>query len=199
MKEARKDGFVEVGSKCQPFEHEVSVDELNELRSAVVNGFFAEMPNVSRSYDNDVAKVACARAFHERDLGLVDQPPSVFGAAILRTVQFDDPEFDVWRLRVSQNRTQRSRHNNASQRIVTRLKVEVFNDQVVEAIREVRVIRGVGELTAEAIAQQMFEDTDEGHIVMQRRAYERYMTSRDCETAAQFLGQIARRAAVAVR
>lgn len=195
MAEVRKDGFVAVGSKCGPFEHEVGIEELNGLRSAIVETFFAEMPKVSRSLDDNSVKVACAKAFHERDFGSAELAPSVFGAAILRTIQFDDPEFDAWHLRIGHNRTQRARHNNAPQRIVTRMKVEVFNDQVVEAVKEVKVIRGVGELTPEAIEQQLLEDTDDGHIVMQRRAYERYMTSQDCDKAAQFLGQIARRTA----
>lgn len=195
MSEVLNNGFTAIGSKCQPFEHEVGIDALNELRASVVQDFFAEMPRVSRSYGGDIAKVGCAKNINERIPGEIDQPPSIFGAAILRTVLFEDPDFDVWQLRIAQNRMQRARHNNAPQRIMSRLKVEVFNGQVVEAIREVQTIRGVGELTVEAIEKQMFEDVEEGHIVMQRKSYERYMTEDDCEKAVRFLGQIARRTA----
>ncbi|MGB3946185.1 MAG: hypothetical protein WBK76_05110 [Candidatus Saccharimonadales bacterium] len=189
----RHDGYVEVGAKCEPFTHEVSLGALTDLRDAVVDEYFMRMPRVSRQYSDEGTKVASAKAFHEHFGDAYESTPSIFGAAILRSMTFDDPDIDSWRLTIAQNRMQRSRHNNAPQRIVTRLKVEVFNDQIVEAVREVQVVRGVGELTAEAIEQQMIEDTEEGHIVMQRRAYERYLTENDCRNAAAFLGRIAAR------
>ena len=195
MGNIRHDGYTEVGSKCEPFTHDVSLEALLELRESVVENYFMHMPRVSREYGAAGTKVASAKAFHERFSGAADETPSVFGAAILRSMMFSDPDTDAWRLTIAQNRMQRSRHNNAPQRIVTRLKAEVFNDQIVEAIREVQVVRGVGELTVEAIEQQMIEDTEEGHIVMQRRAYERYLTEDDCQKAVEFLGKIARRAA----
>ncbi len=193
MAEVQRDEYVQVGSDCELFVHKVGIEELSELRAAVVDEYFMQMPKVSRSYTEEGTKVACAKSFHETFANTYEEFPSFFGAAILRSMAFEDPEVESWRLVIGQNRMQRSRHNNAPQRSVTRLKVEVFNNQVVEAIKQVHIVRGVGELTAEAIETQLTEDSEDGSVVLQRRAYERYVTADDCHAAVDFLSRIVRR------
>lgn len=188
MATLRKDGYTEVGPICLPFEPHISLDEANELRRMVEWEFFEEMPVKTPRATDTTDKTMVAKAFHNRLGGDIDEVPSVFAGAVLRHI-----DLESWRMIIIQTKMNRARHNNAQQRIETRMNIEVSNGQLAEAIRKVRVLRGVGELTASAIEHQMAEDVEDGFIVMQRRAYERQITSEDCASTAEYLRRIARR------
>jgi hypothetical protein len=190
MPTMRKDGFLEVGPACLPFDAELTLDDANDLRQAVVWEFFEHMPVKTLELTDSSDKTGCAKAFHNRTFESIEHGPGVFGGAVLRHI-----DEEAWRLRIMHTKLSRARHNNAQQRIETRMNVEVFDGQLAEAVKKVRVVRGVGELTAAAIEKQMEEDVEEGYVVMQRRAYERHLTQDDCAQAVEFLTRIVRRTA----
>jgi hypothetical protein len=188
MPTMRRDGYLEVGPTCTPFESDITIDEADELRRSVVWDYFDNMPVKTRALTETSDKTMVAVSFHDPDELSADQLPHMFAGAIL-----SHTDLESWRMVITQAYYRRARHNNAQQRISTRFAVEVYDGQLVEAVRRVRVVRGVGDLTVAAIEKQMEEDVEEGHIVMQRRAYERYLNSDDCERAVDFLSKAVKR------
>lgn len=188
MPTMRRDGYLEVGPACLPFDAAISIEDANELRRVVEWDFFEHMPVKTPQASDQTDKTMSAKAFHNRLSGDIDEIPSVFAGAVLRHI-----DQESWRLIIMQTKLRRARHNNAQQRIETRMNVEVFGGELAEAVRKVRVVRGVGELTVAAIEHQMAEDVEEGHVVMQRRAYERHVTAEDCNDAAEYLRKVVRR------
>ena len=188
----RRDGYTEVGPACAPFDCQIDLEDAETLRDVVAWDFFYHMNAKTRLLSDIEDKTVCAKSFHP-ELGqmAVTETPSVFAGAILHRRGLDD-----WRMVVMQSKSRQARWNNARQHIETRLNVEVFNGELVEAVRKVRVVRGVGELTVAAIENQMEEDSEAGFVVMQRRAFERQMTKEDCQAASEFLQRTVRRSKV---
>lgn len=184
----RKDGFKMVGPNCMPFENNISIDEAEDLHDVVMFDFFGKLPVKTPRLSEVADKSMCARAFHNQPYEDTASP-SVFVGAMLHHMNQH-----TWRMNIMHTKLSRARHNNAQQRIETRMNVEVYDHQLVEAVRKMRVIRGVGELTVDAVERQMEEDTEEGYVIMQRRAYERHMTSDDCERAKDALYRTIKRA-----
>lgn len=184
MRIERKDGYKSVGELCTPFDTDITLEQANALRTTVVWDFFENMPVKTPAYDETSDKTMAAKAFHDRSFDRVDELPSVFAGVVLRHI-----DAESWRMIIMQTKLRRARYNNAQQRIETRLNIEVLDGRLVEAIRKVRIVRGVGELTVAAIEHQMEEDVEDGYVVMQRRAYERKITPDDCDKATEFLHQ----------
>lgn len=189
MPTLRRDQYVEVGPACAPFESNITLQEAEDLRQVVVWDFFNNMPVHTPELTETSDKTMAAKAFHDTG-GALYEAPSTFAGAMLRHI--DEAS---WRMIIMQTKLRRARHNNAQQRIETRFNIEVFDDQLVEATRKMRIARGVGELTADAVERQMEEDVEDGYVVMQRRAYERYLTSDDCQRATEFLRSAVKQAA----
>ena len=188
----RPDGFLEVGPVCAPFDCQISLEDANDLRKVLIWDFFDKVDARTPIFTETEDRTLFGKGFRSDNHGLsMQESPSTFGGAILKHMSEDS-----WRMIIKGTKTRRSVWNNAQQRIETMFDVQVYNDELVEAVRRVKVIRGVGELTVDAIVNQMEEDVDEGYIVMQRRAFERHMTSEDCERAGVFLRQIAARSRV---
>lgn len=187
----RPDGFTEVGPVCVPFDCQIDLEDAEALRDVLVQDFFHEMkgraktPLVTESED----KTICSQSFQPelREMSVVETP------IIYVSTMLHHTSLDSWRMAIMQSKARRASWNNAQQKIATRLNVEVFNGRLVEAVRKMKIIRGVGELTVAAIENQTEEDTEVGHIVMQRRAYERHMTKDDCQWAIDFLQRTVRR------
>ncbi|MCB9819793.1 hypothetical protein H6796_00585 [Candidatus Nomurabacteria bacterium] len=187
----QNDGFKPVGPPCRPLECEISLDEANNLRQAVVWDFFDNMPVKTPFLSEDADKTMAAKAYHN-SYDENDDTPSLFTGAVLRHI-----DEESWRMIIMQTKLRRARWNNAGQRVETRYNIEVLGGQLVEAVRKVRIIRGVGELSVSAVEHQMEEDVDEGsdggYIVVQRRAFERQVTQEDCGQIVDSLRRVARR------
>lgn len=202
MPTERRDGYTEIGSRCWPFESKLSLDQATGLRDFVLNDYLLTVPKIHVTHYDTQSKVAHAKLFPNKFMEDVDDVPSVFGSAMLKNI-----DADTWRLVIMQTRTKRRSENIAQQRIVSRMNVEVMGDQVVEAVKKVQIVRGLGELTLESI-EKAWVQNDEGELPIavfvndksneqvyqvERKAYERHMTPVDCEKAVEFLGKMSRR------
>lgn len=186
MSRIRRDGYTEIGTKCEPFESQLDIDEVNKLRDFVLRDYFLKVPNLHIRHEETYGKVSHAKLFPNYSVDY--DTPSVFGSALLKNL-----DSDSWRMIIMQTRTRRSSENTTQQRIVSRMNVEVLDDRVVEAVKKVQIVRGLGELTVESIERQMEEEGEEAAFYVERKAYERYMTVDDCDKATEFLGRITRR------
>lgn len=96
---------------------------------------------------------------------------------------------DAWRLAMLVSKTSRSGWNNGEQRLATRYSLECHGQTVVQARKQVKVIRPVGELLVEHIAAGLSP-----HI--QRRVYERQMTLDDIDRLVELFTAVKRRSIV---
>ena len=188
----RRDGFTEVGPVCVPFYSEISLDDANDLRNAIVWDFFNEFPAKTPYLSDTSDKTTFGKNFSSplHDSAIHEMPNIFFGASL------NHISSDTWRMILMYTKTKRVDWNNSPQRIETRLMMHVYKDQLVEAVRKVRVIRGVGELTVESIENQIDENTDTGYIALQRREYEQYIIPEDCERAKVYMHRAVKRAKV---
>lgn len=173
-----KDGYTVVGSICKPNESQISLDEAEELRTTLVKDFFGHVPT---TIPQEKGHGIVTRAMHgSYGLSSYDAVPTMLTGASLHVVT---PH--TWRMLISQAKLRRTYWNQAQQRVATYLRINVEDDHVTEAVRRVKIIRGVG---STATTDSMSEyDRDVYNRPMQRRTFEHPMTSIDCYRAAHIL------------
>lgn len=182
--QTRPDGFIVVGKPAPIGEVLVSYEHADELKKFVTSEYFEyiqpKTPELTEISDKSVA----AKGFHS----IVDQgnnnDPSMFSGALLRHI--DDSS---WRLIVMLTRMRRSDYNLAPQRVEERYNFHVFGGDLYEATKQIRVTRGLGELTLD-----MVESGVEPELV--RKMYERPVTEEDCRRVREKLSRAVKRAQI---
>lgn len=174
----RRDGYTVVGSVYTPNESQISLDEAEELRTTLVKDFFGHVPTtIPKETDHGLVTRAMHGAY---GLDSYDTAPTMLTGASLHIVA---PH--TWRMMISQAKLRRTYWNQAQQRVATYLQINVEDNHVTEAVRRVRIIRGVG--SAAATDSMSKHDRFMYNRPMQRRTFEHPMTSSDCYRAAHIL------------
>jgi hypothetical protein len=173
---------MQVGSGVGPGEAQIDVNDASMLRDFLAYDFFrcvpARTPKISESFD----QTQFGKGFHRA--GNVSLDRDLFAAAILKHV-----DMDSWHATIALAKYRRSPINNGSQRIESQYRIGVIGNTILQATREVRVLRSVGELTVDDIANQ--QDLD-----VQRKAFQLPMTVDDCGDVMGALERVAKRVQV---
>lgn len=177
----RSDGFVFVGSEVLPGDVSVSYEDVDGLRSYVMNEYFGHVPTKTPHVSETSDKTVGSKGFYRYTPGFEENVPSIYtGALVHHTTQTS------WRMRVMISRMRRIEWNNAEQRVMSRFRFEVIGGQLVEATKSAQIIRGVGEL---GIAQLMTGQV----IERQRKMYERPVEEEDLSDITASLQRTVRR------
>jgi hypothetical protein len=191
MRRLRADGYEIIGSDCVPFQSRISLDEAVDLKEYLVHEHFMSVPNIRVTHTDTESRIAHAKSFPNKFVMDMDDHPSLFGSAMLKNI-----DADTWRLVIMQTRMKRGSEDAGQQRFVTRYNVEVYNDEIVEAVKKMQIVRDIGVMTVDSIVRQMDESSEtesDSKPQFERLAFERYMEPRDCATAKEFLGRVCRR------
>ena len=163
--EITSSGFLRVGQPATIGGVILDYGTLNELRDYVAQSFFDTVQvrtPVANDYEDKTSFVK-----HHSQMTETELESSRFVSLLLRHRQ------DAWRLAIMKSELYRSSWNNGPQRVAKRYKMETLGGAVLEACKEVRIIRTVGYLSADSFGEEASFET-------QRRVYERQMTGRDC-------------------
>lgn len=180
-----RNGFTQVGPVCEMFDSKITIEQANDLRQEVLWNYFENVPVKTPEFTETSDKTLYGKTFDTAKMTLELDQPIMFAGALLRNI-----DAHTWRLVIMNTKMRRARHNNAQQRIETRYVVEAYENDVVEAVKRVRTVRGVGDLTPEMVVNQEYEE--DRH---QRRAFERHMTEDDCQQAVECLARVVKRIA----
>ena len=175
------DEFVRVGEEITVHDGILDLASAEELRRFIAMDFLATTNSRVSNLDYDSDKIAYSRShvIFTSD----GRDASRFVGAILTHWP------DAWRLAVLVSRTCRAGWNNGEQRIGTRYALECHGYSIVQARKQVRLIRPVGELLVDHIASGTPPD-------IQRRMFERQMSATDCLELRHLLAQTAKRSAI---
>lgn len=183
----RTGGYQEVGKPYRCGDVHISRADVDDLRSFVTDEYFVHLP-ASTTLLDDLTTRSVAK------VGFYDAPMyDVEATDVMTMATLHEWSPDMWRLTVKQTRTKRA-ENTMPQRIETRYGIDVVNDEVLEAVRKMRILRGVGDLTVDMVHEDVTEEVDGDAI--QRRAYELPMEPEDCVRITEFLTRALKRAAV---
>lgn len=177
----RPDDFVFVGKSVLPGDVEVTYNEVDQLRSFVMNEYFDKVPTKTPLLSETADKTVGGKAFHYVAYTGIDDSPSVFTSALVH-----NQTQTSWRMRVMISRMGRAEWDNKQQRVASRYRFEIIGGQLVEATKNAQIIRDMAELS---MAQMLSADGSE----LKRRMYERPITTEDCSTIVSALQKTVKR------
>lgn len=175
-----RDDYVFVGKELAPFEVELGFEQACELRDYVARDYFAAMGKKTRvpRLDESSDKTMAGKSFGPHpDFGM-DLDVAVFVGASLKH-ELDDS----WKLRLL---TSRYRLDGTRNKVAARYHVDVIGGQVVQAKREVRIVR----TRSDEFFDELLTDTP-AHA--ERKMYERPLTEVDCDRVIAELSRVATR------
>lgn len=162
MVETLQNGYIQVGAGCGLFDSKITIDNANEVRDAVALDFFQRVPVKIPEFSDTDTKMMYGKYFRSSPDELEMNVSSMFAGVVLRNM-----DQEIWRLVIMQSKSRRARYNNAPQRVQTRMVIEVIGDEVVEAVKRVRAVRGVGELAVPRIENRAeWEVLGEGRLTL---------------------------------
>jgi len=168
-------GEYELLGKSAPLELDVEFEVADSLRQYVEWEFF---PHMHTRFNRITGVVVAGATFGPaQDLGMGDEACLFSG---VRTVYYSD---NSWFLGVLLSRY---KFDGTMNRKATQYKFGVIDNRLMEANKQIRVIRDISSLSVEAAMQ----DTEP---VIRRLAYERPVSNRDCEIIIEHLDRTARR------
>lgn len=174
----RKDGYTVVGPICKPNEALISLDDAQDLRMTLEKDFFGTVPT---TVPEETERGFVVKAMHGAyGLQAPEGIPTMLTGASLHTIAPD-----TWRMIISQTKLRRTEPHQAQQRVATYLQIGVEHNEITQAVRHVKIMRDIGQV---ATASDMSTyDRLMYHRPMQRRIFERYLTTMDCHKAAYLL------------
>lgn len=179
----RPDGYEQVGQSVAIMQPTLSIQDARTVRHFVATTFFDGIkvftPLVNEDEDKSVGGVGLHTPVHGPG---IEDTPSIFVGASLYHVSDNS-----WRLAALRTRMRRSAENLRPQRVWSKYSFSVVGDQLLEATKEVRVVRAIGTLSVEAALEEGLEP----HIA--RKAYERQITLEDCHRLMNTMTQAVKR------
>jgi hypothetical protein len=178
----RRDGYTVVGGDIGLQDVHISYDDAQEAKKYIMSEFFGRTPVRTPVADDKQDKTLFGKGFNpqHRVYGDDGDPSVFFGAMIKHTC------LESWRLRVLMTRSSRSPYNGQPQRSEACYGIEVIGGDVIEAVKQTRVVRSIGDISIAYIEQ----GTDIG---MERKMFERPMTPDDCARIIQAAQRVLRR------
>lgn len=178
----RSDGFVQIGMPVPLGETHIAYEDAAMVRDYLAYDFFdrvpAKTPQVSEHYN----RTQFGKGLHR--VGNIALDRDLFAGAILRHT-----DQDSWHSIIALVKYCRSNVNNGPQRIESYYRFGAVDHTLIQATKEVRVLRSIGELTVESITAQQKPD-------IQRKTFQRPMTIDDCDDVMGALGRVANRVQV---
>lgn len=175
-----RDDYIFVGKELAPFEVELGFERACELRDYVARDYFSAMGKKTRvpRLDESSDKTMAGKSFGPHpDFGM-DLDVAVFAGASLKH-ELDDS----WKLRLL---TSRYKLDGTRNKVAARYHVDVIGGQVVQAKREVRIVR----TRSDEFFDELLTDTP---APAERKMYERPLTEADCDRVIAELSRVATR------
>lgn len=175
-----RDEYILVGKELAPFEVELGYESACELRNYIAQEYFLAMGAKTRvpRLDDASDKTIAGKSFGPHpDFGM-DLDVAVFAGASLKH-EMDDS----WKLRLL---TSRYKLDGTRNKVAARYHLDVIGGQVVQAKREVRIVR----TRSDEFFDELLTDVPSQ---AERKMYERPLTEPDCERVITELSRVATR------
>lgn len=175
-----RDDYVLVGKELAPFQVELSYEPACELRDFIAQDYFPTLGTRARvpHLDDESDKTMAAKSFGPHpDFGM-DLDVAVYAGASLKH-EMDNS----WKLRLL---TSRYKLDGTRNKVAARYYVDVIGGQVIQAKREVRIVR----TRSDEFFDELLTDVPSQ---AERKMYERPLTELDCERVVMELSRVATR------
>lgn len=182
QKPARRDGYEQVGELIPIGESNITANDALMVRDFLAYDFFDRVRCRTPQFSETKDRTQFGKGFNAH--GGAEFDKNFFAGAVLRHL---DPE--SWFAIVMIAKHSRSTTNNTPLRTESRYRIGMAGLSILQATKEVRVLRSVGELTADDIVNGV-------EIPTQRKAFEKALTTDDCGQMLGQLERVARRASI---